>query len=269
MDALDMQYDFKMKLNKLDSQQRRNFLLPEIDWLLNEAQELYVKQIFNPRESILPGFETEQRSRDTLRTLIENRQLNLNQSQMHLGNGNTYESESIPSNYMFLIKVEGHFKDAECYEGKDVRVYVEQYDDEAVRSPFNRSSLLWREFVLYMADDVFLLPISKEEVEKFRKGTGKQFESCLKLILTYLRKPRTIYTVPKDGKFKDGYVLPSGEKPYAQNQSVSCELPEFTHREIVDLAVSIAAGIIKSEAYENYLHKLNMNQLILKDNGKQ
>ncbi len=266
---LDMQYDFKMKLNKLDSQQRRNFLLPEIDWLLNEAQELYVKQVFNPRLEILPGFETEQRSRDTLRVLVTNARLGIAASQLAVGNGLTYESDTLPEDYLFLIKLEADFRDAKCYEGKGARVYVEQYDDEATRSPFNRSSLLWREFTLYAYQDRFLLPIGGKEVERFAAQTGNRLEDSLQLILTYLRRPRMIYTVPSEGTFKEGYTLPSGERPYAQNVSVGCELPEFTHREIVDIAVSVAAGIIKSEAFENYLHKLNMNQLILKDNGKQ
>ena len=43
MTIQDMHYDFKKKLNKIDSQQNRNLLIPEIDWTLNEAQELFVK----------------------------------------------------------------------------------------------------------------------------------------------------------------------------------------------------------------------------------
>ena len=45
----EQHYDFKMKLNKIDSQQYRNLIIPQIDWLLNEAQELFVKMVSNPR----------------------------------------------------------------------------------------------------------------------------------------------------------------------------------------------------------------------------
>ena len=44
-----MHYDFKKKLNKIDSQQKKNLLIPEIDWTLNEAQNLYVDIIAQPR----------------------------------------------------------------------------------------------------------------------------------------------------------------------------------------------------------------------------
>jgi len=36
MTVKDMHYDFKKKLNKVDSQQNRNLLIPEIDWTHND-----------------------------------------------------------------------------------------------------------------------------------------------------------------------------------------------------------------------------------------
>ena len=71
MTVQDMHYDFKMKLNKLDSQQLRNFLIPEIDWLLNEAQELFVKWVAEPRIPNGLGLETNQRSIDDIRVLMK------------------------------------------------------------------------------------------------------------------------------------------------------------------------------------------------------
>ena len=40
-----MHYDLKLKLNKLDSNQYRNLLVPEIDWVLNEAETIFIKSI--------------------------------------------------------------------------------------------------------------------------------------------------------------------------------------------------------------------------------
>ena len=42
----DMHYDFKQKINKIDSQKYRNLRIPEIDWKLNEAQEIFIKTVF-------------------------------------------------------------------------------------------------------------------------------------------------------------------------------------------------------------------------------
>ena len=49
MNAPEMHYDFKKKFNKIDSNNNRNLLVPEIDWTLNEAQDLYIKMVAEPR----------------------------------------------------------------------------------------------------------------------------------------------------------------------------------------------------------------------------
>ena len=61
MNISEMHYDFKKKLNKVDSEQNRNLLVPEIDWALNEAQELFIKWISEPRQRSYLGFEKSQR----------------------------------------------------------------------------------------------------------------------------------------------------------------------------------------------------------------
>ena len=49
MNVRGMHYDVKQKLNKVDSQQYRNLRVPEIDWKLNEAYEIFVKSVAEPR----------------------------------------------------------------------------------------------------------------------------------------------------------------------------------------------------------------------------
>ena len=75
MDIINAHYDFKVKLNKVDSQQYRNLLVPEIDWVLNSAQLLIVKAISNPRHAKRLeryGFELNQRNIDDLSPLVIN-----------------------------------------------------------------------------------------------------------------------------------------------------------------------------------------------------
>jgi hypothetical protein len=50
MTIKEMHYDFKRKFNKVDSQKNRNILVPEIDLYLNEAEEIFVKLIAEPRK---------------------------------------------------------------------------------------------------------------------------------------------------------------------------------------------------------------------------
>ena len=64
-----MHYDVKVKLNKVDSQQFRGLLIPEIDWALNEALGIFIKRIAEPRKIQQPfdfGFEKNQRYIDDI-----------------------------------------------------------------------------------------------------------------------------------------------------------------------------------------------------------
>ena len=70
MTIKDMHYDFKKKLNKVDSQQYRNLLIPEIDWALNEAQNVFVDIVSEPRLRTNLGFEKSQKNIDDIRTLV-------------------------------------------------------------------------------------------------------------------------------------------------------------------------------------------------------
>ena len=71
MTIQEMHYDVKMKLNKIDSQQYRNLIVPQIDWILNEAQELFVKMIAEPRIASHYGYEIGQKTWMDIRSIVE------------------------------------------------------------------------------------------------------------------------------------------------------------------------------------------------------
>ena len=68
----EMHYDFKQKLNKIDNQAYRNLRVPEIDWKLNEALDIFIKRVSEPRKKNGLGFERNQRTIDDIRTLVIN-----------------------------------------------------------------------------------------------------------------------------------------------------------------------------------------------------
>ena len=73
MDIRELHYSFKMKMNKIDSNQNRSFLIPEIDFLLNEAQLLFTEWCYNPRRIPLKsGFEVNQGMIDDLQAITVN-----------------------------------------------------------------------------------------------------------------------------------------------------------------------------------------------------
>src|SRR3990167_1925716 len=69
MDIKSMHYDFKLKMDRMDTLSNPDFNIAEIDWLLNEAQLVFLKQRFGPNNTKHQGFEVTQKRIDDLSTL--------------------------------------------------------------------------------------------------------------------------------------------------------------------------------------------------------
>lgn len=232
MTISEMHYDFKKKLNKVDSEQNRNLLVPEIDWALNEAQELFIKMVAEPRQRSFLGFEKSQRTIDDIRTIVESEQV------VTITNG----VAPFPERYLFFLKAEVLMDKGNC-RGVKGRLHVRQHDDEFENSPFDKSSFEWR-----IVNGLFIT----EGVKVFDDGTFTNKS----LVLSYIRKPSYIHNA---NAFRNGtYHLPSGR---VLEGTVDCELPEHTHREIVDIAVALVSGELLSNDYQVKLSKLNINEL--------
>ena len=232
MTISEMHYDFKKKLNKVDSEQNRNLLVPEIDWALNEAQELFIKMVAEPRQRGFLGFEKSQRTIDDIRTIVESEQV------VTITNG----VAPFPERYLFFLKADILMDKGNC-RGVKGRLHVRQHDDEFENSPFDKSSFEWR-----IVNGLFIT----EGVKVFDDGTFTNKS----LVLSYIRKPSYIHNA---NAFRNGtYQLPSGR---VLEGTVDCELPEHTHREIVDIAVALVSGELLSNDYQVKLSKLNINEL--------
>ena len=233
MTIKDMHYDFKKKLNKIDSQQNRNLLIPEIDWSLNEAVEIFIKSIAEPRTKTYFGFELNQRSIDDIRTLVVN-------NQCLIVNNNIV---TLPDNYLHFVKGEVIMSKNNCKNVKG-KFKLRQHDDEFEDSPFDNSNFEWR-----TVNGVFF----ENGIKLYDDGTFTNEQLCI----SYIKKPLYIHNAED---FRNGsYKLPSG---IILNGSVNCELPEHTHREIVDIAVMIATGELQIPDYEIKMNKLKLNQLM-------
>lgn len=231
MTIRDMHYDFKKKLNKVDSQQNRNLLIPEIDWVLNEAQELFVKIVAFPKKYQYLGFEIGQRTIDDIKTIVEpNHCINVNNN-----------IATLPTDYWFYVRGEVLMNKGNC---KDIKgsLHIRQHNDDFENSPFDKSSFEWR-----TVNGVF----DKNGIKLFAQDF-----TISKLCIDYIKKLSYIHNAEE---FRAGqYNLPSGE---TLSGSKNCELPEHTHREIVDIAVLITTGELQIPDYQIKYNKLNLNQL--------
>lgn len=226
-----MHYDFKSKLNKIDSQQFRNLRVPEIDWKLNEAQELFVKMVAKPGLAGRLGFETSQRSIDDIRTVVVNGYCSPITDNLF----------TLPVDYWHFLSATVLMTKGEC-KNFTATLKVRQHDDEFEESPFDCSSFEWRE-----VNGLF----HAEGIKTFDDGTFSNKTMCL----DYIKELEYIHNA-EDFRV-GGYNLPSG---VLLTGSLDCILPKTTHREIVDLAVLIASGDLQAPDYQLKQAKLNLNK---------
>lgn len=233
MSIENMHYDFKRKFNKIDSQSNRNLLIPEIDWILNEAQGIFIKLVAQPRYQNHLGFETSSRTIEDIRSLVEP------DYECNIVNGSIAE---LPEDYLFYVKSHALITGDKCSQKVYADLYIRQHDDDFINSSFDKSSYEWRE-----VNGVF----DKTGIKLFPEN----FE-INSVILDYIRKPKYMHNAKNYGN--GSYKLPSGE---VLTGSQNCELPDHVHSEIVDIAVLIAAGDINTPDYAVKLNKVKLNQL--------
>jgi len=239
MNAKEMQYDYKQKLNKIDSQKYRNLKVPEIDWKLNEAQELLIKMILEPRLKSQVGFEMNQRTIDDVRTIV------IDQKPADYITSLSYDSTSyitsLPTDYWFLAKVNIIASKGSCtgvlmYDSQEI-----QHDDKSEYSVFNKSSFEWR---------VSNYRFNSQGLRNFTDATF----SIDNIGFEYIKRPRAIYNA---GDYVGGVYNGLDGQIYVGIQN--CELPEEIHREIVDLAVFVTAGDLNLSSYQIKQNKVALN----------
>lgn len=230
MTARGMHYDVKQKLNKIDSQKYREIKVPEIDWKLNEAQEIFVKMIAEPRSSQTVGFEVNERTIDDIRTLV------VDQKPSEYLIPQQFDDTSfivtLPDDYWYKINItvlasKGSCKGVALYDSKTV-----QHDDSSESSPFDESSFEWR---------VSNYRYNKDGIRLFTDGTF----TIDKVGLDYLKRPpRICNAVDWIGGTYEGL----DGNTYTGMQD--CILPEGTHSEIVDIAVMMIANDLNLPSYQ-------------------
>lgn len=246
MTVQDMHYDFKSKLNKIDSQQYKNLKIPEIDRYLNEACGIFIKLIAEPRINNHLGFEINQRSIDDLRTLVKSVSITsfLVGSELPSEPGFVASTANavIPEDYMFYVSSEVVIGKDGC-DDRRATVHIRQHDDNFQESPFDDSSFEWKEVNALFEGNNIKLYLNSFSVKR--------------LNLKYIRKHAYIHYAQG---FQPGgtYTLPSG---IVLTGTQDCELPDHTHAEIVDIAVLIATDNLQIPDYQIKQAKLNLNQI--------
>lgn len=218
----EIHYDFKFKLNKIDSNQYQNFRVPEIDHVANLAYLLFVKKIAMPRIEGAVGFEVNQRNIDSIRPLVvEGKSLDI----LSLDDrGTTF---ALPTDYMFNISNVAMISKAGCPSVRTRKVFNVQHDDIHESDPFANSSFEWRELNISF----------NESGLKAYHPLNMAVDS---MSMDYIKKLEFIHNAEqhRGGTYKanNGEVLTGTRE---------IPLAHHTHPEIVNIMVQIVSGIIE------------------------
>lgn len=239
MNAREMHYDFKQKLNKIDSQKYRDLQVPEIDWKLNEAQEVFVKTIAEPRFAKAIGFESSQRNIDDLRAIVVDQSKERNTGSVPTKYGEVTYLVTIPDEYWYHVKSRAYGSKGTC-KNRLLYTKVRQHDDEHEVSPFDRSNFEWQEVNMEFNEDGLVV---------FTDGTFSIDYFCL----SYIKKLPAIQNAQD---YEGGTYEALNGNVYTG--FANCILHSKTHRDIVDLAVLITTGDLQIPDYATKANKLNL-----------
>jgi len=230
---------FKERLQKADSQQNRNFLIPQIDLYLNHAQDVFIHRLAEPMSNKKNyGFEVSQRIIDELRTLVVSQSIGNCIPVTSMGN-NRYLA-ILPNDYMFYISGNVYGHTPECDNISSV-LTIQQHDDRFIDSYFNKSDIYWN-----IINGTFF----ENGIEIY----SDDITVITSLCLNYIRRPRYMHNAED---FPGGsYILPDGTT--LLSGTADCELPEVAHNEIIDYAVMIAQGNLASPAIQYSQLKVNL-----------
>jgi len=232
-----MHQEFKIGLDKVDSLSYPNFLPEEIDILLNQAQEKFVKQRAygnNPRRL---GLEETQKRLDDLKNIISNFE-----SVTFTSNSNNKPNGvfvALPDTYMFAIEEEASINYIDCngqVANKRIDVVPTTHDryNKVKRDPFHKPTNVEIHRLGYELN-------TSGNTQTFELITGDN-NTITNYYLRYLKTPISI-------KYGTQYPVPSAD--------VNCELSDHTHREIIAMAVVDALVDIESPSYSVNRNELN------------
>lgn len=250
MNIFEMHYDFDVKIDKVNSLQKRSFNQAQKDWLLHEAHWVFLKRNYGLVNPTREGFEvTEHRIQDLKNLHIKSpgaqaalvpTQVSVGYLEVNLGDL-TFE-------HFVTTRLRAKISQGNC--SKIVSVSVTQTDDlnDSLIDPFNQPS--WKNetvLAVYGRSTTPRVSIYNPEgtgsVYLYTDGTFNVDE----VYIDYIKHPNRVWIGtydltdnlrPKD--ISNNYVYQSGV-----DAPVSSDLNVHTHPEIVDIAVALASEMIE------------------------
>lgn len=221
MTAAEMHTAFKFGMDKFDSLNYPNFLPAEIDLLLNQAQDTFIKQRYGVTNTKKQSFEeTQKRTEDIKNVVVRATIVPAANASDNINSNSRFVT--LPTDHWLIIQELTGLSCPDCHGDQVVdRAYTEaiQHNDysKLISNPFGKPN---PEKVLRLMENgrVELIPPTTCTITNY--------------YLTYIKKPVRISntSVP----------------------IVNCELSEHTHQEIVNQAITIALEGIEARRTQTF-----------------
>ena len=217
MTAQEMQYHFELKLNQFHSIEK-SYTSTDVSAFLNLAQDQLIEDRYSKKVgSIISFFESDEKTRMELGSLISN----------HIVNTGSFDTTNValhpdalfaalPSNYLYSLQEMAVVSYVDC----------------------NNDSVTGIAKVLPIRHDEYLMNIDNPYGKPYRKLVWRMDYGS-----TGAKKHELVHG---SGETISSYKLRYLRKPTAidVNTGVDCELHEVLHEEIVDRAILIALAMI-------------------------
>lgn len=231
MTVAEMHIAFKFGSDKFDNLNYPNFEPEEIDLLLNQGQERFVKQRYGLTNPKRTSFEETQKRTEDLKELV--RHINITPSALsYLNITPRARFVTLPSDHWFIIQER-----------------VVQVCDKCNQYPLYTEEIpVGNRTVTQTVDGMFaeVRPIQHMEVDKVLNDAFKapDYDKVLRLM-----EDGKVEIIASDNCVPTVYRLRYIKKPATISLSTptNCELSEHTHQEIVDEAIKIALEGIEAK----------------------
>jgi pyruvate/oxaloacetate carboxyltransferase len=233
MTVQEMHYEFKLGLDKVDSLSTPNFIPEEIDVILNNAQEEFITQRAyrnNPRQQ---GVEETQKRVDDLKNIISDYKTSTFSTTADNKPNGIFVN--LPVDYRHALQEEVQLTYTNCNNQTTTSIAAikpithDRYN-KLIRDPFNKPD---KQFVFRLALEKTL---TNERFELISSETISSYN------LRYIRQPQRI-------QYGTQYQVPTTDQ--------DCELSDYTHREIISIAVKNTLEDIESPRYNTTKNELN------------
>lgn len=210
---------FKIGLDKVDSLNYPDFLPEEIDFLLNQSQDRFIRQRYGKNNAKKESFEETQKRKEDLKTVVKTAHLNPQPPSV-----DNISADSrfyiLPIDHRYIVQEQANISYLDCHGDtitKKVLVRPIQHDDydKIQYDPFNR------------ANDVKVLRLMAEGMVEIVSSPG--------------------YTL---GEYFLRYIKAPQRMSFSGN--ITSELPEDVHQDLVNDAVNIALEDIESRRSQTF-----------------